>query len=331
MSLMGHGGFIDWGGQAGNDSTTQRLNPSTTRRLNVAATSQDCIAPPEGTSTRRLWFVLGITGLVFLVEAVGGWLAGSLALLADAGHMLTDLGAISLSLFSSYMARRPADVNKTYGYLRWEILAALINGAALFGIAIWVVVEAISRLGDPSPIRTGLFLGVASIGLVANLVSLALLHRHSAGSLNARGVYLHVMSDALGSLSALIAALIIVLTGWVAADPIVSILLSLLILRGAWRLVRESTDVLLEAVPPGVDMQEVRGRMLEVDGVSAVHDLHVWTVGSGLVAMSGHAVVPDLARHPDVLEELRVGLRDLGISHVTVQVEMTNTCATGAA
>ena len=289
--------------------------------------AQDCVTPPVEGNTRRLWFVLGITGLVFLVEAIGGWLAGSLALLADAGHMLTDLGAIGLSLFSAYMARRPADVNKTYGYLRWEILAALINGAALFGIAVWVVVEAIGRLSEPTPIRTDLFLMVASIGLVANLISLGLLHRHSSGSLNARGVYLHVMSDALGSVSALVAAGIIALTGWMAADPIVSILLSLLILRGAWRLVRESTDVLLEAVPPGVDMTEVRGRMLEVAGVSAVHDVHVWTVGSGMVAMSGHAVVPDLERHPDVLEELRVGLLDLGICHVTVQVEVTNTCA----
>ncbi|MGH7659092.1 MAG: cation diffusion facilitator family transporter, partial [Gemmatimonadales bacterium] len=239
-----------------------------------------CTPPQREEDSRRLWMVLGITGVVFLVEAVGGWLAGSLALLADAGHMLTDLGAIALSLFSAHMARRPANPSKTFGYLRFEILAALVNGAALVAIALWVVVEAIGRIGTPVPIRIDLFLGVAAVGLLANLVALGLLHRSSGHSLNARGVYLHVLSDALGSVSALAAAGIILLTGWYLADPIVSILLSLLILRGAWRLVRESCDVLLEAVPGNVSMDEVRMRMLRVQGVSAVHDLHVWTVGS---------------------------------------------------
>jgi len=261
-----------------------------------------------------------------VVEAVGGWVSGSLALLADAGHMLTDVGALSLSLLTAWIAQRPADDSKTYGYLRWEILAALVNGAALFGIAAWIVVEALHRIQQPEPIRTGLFLVVAAAGLAVNLASLALLHGSQHGSLNARGAYLHVMGDALGSLGALAAAAIIALTGWTVADPIVSILLSLLILVGAWRLLRESTDILLESVPAHVSIVEVQARMLAVPGVSAVHDLHVWTVTTGMVAMSGHAVVPDLKSHPGVLEGIRAEMCRLGIGHVTIQLEVADGC-----
>jgi cobalt-zinc-cadmium efflux system protein len=261
-----------------------------------------------------------------VLEAVGGWISGSLALLADAGHMLTDVGALALSLLAAWIAQRPAGETKTYGYLRWEILAALINGAALFGIAGWVVWEAIQRLQNPGPIRTGIFLTVAAAGLAVNLVSLALLHRSREGSLNLRGAYLHVMGDALGSVGALGAAGIVWLTGWTAADPLVSIALSLLILVGAWRLLRESTDVLLESVPGHVSLPEVQARISGVRGVAAVHDLHVWTVASGMVAMSGHAVVPDLEAHPGVLEGIRAEMAALGIAHVTMQLEVADEC-----
>jgi len=257
-----------------------------------------------------------------VVEAIGGWLSGSLALLADAGHMLTDAGALGLSLLSAWIALRPANDTKTYGYHRWEILAALINGAALFGIAAWVIVEAVHRMRHPEAIRADLFLAVAAAGLVVNLVSLKILHGIRHGSLNTRGAYLHVMGDALGSVGALTAAAIIALTGWTVADPIVSVLLSLLILTGAWRLIRESTDILLESVPRHVSLADVHARMLAVPGVSAVHDLHVWTVTSGMVAMSGHAVVPALDAHPGVLEGIRAELATMGISHVTVQLEV---------
>jgi cobalt-zinc-cadmium efflux system protein len=270
----------------------------------------------------RLWLVLGLTGGFMVVEALGGWLAGSLALLADAGHMLTDVGALTLSLLTAWIAQRPADETKTYGYLRWEILAALINGAALFGIAGWVVVEAVQRIHHPQPVRTGLFLAIAAAGLAVNGVSLALLHRVREGSLNTRAAYLHVLGDALGSVGALTAAGIIALTGWTIADPIASIVLSLMILTGAWRLLRESSDILLESVPRHVSLQEVQRRMLGVPGVSAVHDLHVWTVTSGTVAMSGHAVVPSLEAHPGVLEGIRAEMASLGIGHVTVQLEV---------
>jgi cobalt-zinc-cadmium efflux system protein len=274
------------------------------------------------TSVGRLWAVLGLTGLFMVVETIGGWLAGSLALLADAGHMLTDVGALGLSLLTAWIAQRPADHSKTYGYFRWEILAALVNGAALFGIAGWVVVEAVQRIQHPEPVRTGLFLAIATAGLAVNLVSLAVLHGAREGSLNTRSAYLHVMGDALGSVGALVAAGIIILTGWTVADPVVSVLISLLILAGAWRLIRDSTDILLESVPRHVSLAEVQGRMLAVPGVSAVHDLHVWTVTSGMVAMSGHAVVPSLDAHPGVLEGIRAQMATLGISHVTVQLEV---------
>jgi cobalt-zinc-cadmium efflux system protein len=261
-----------------------------------------------------------------IVEAVGGWVAGSLALLADAGHMLTDVGALSLSLLTAWIAQRPPDDSKTYGYLRWEILAALVNGAALFGIAAWVVIEAIQRIQDPQPVRTGLFLAIASAGLLVNLASLAVLHSSREGSLNVRGAYLHVLGDALGSVGAVAAAVIIALTGWTLADPIVSILLSLLILVGAARLLRESSDILLESVPRNVSMAEVQRRMLGIPGVAAVHDLHVWTVTSGMIAMSGHAVVPDLEAHPGVLDRIRAEMSLMGIGHVTIQLEVEHGC-----
>jgi cobalt-zinc-cadmium efflux system protein len=279
----------------------------------------------------RLRLVLILTALFMVIEAAGGWLSGSLALLADAGHMLTDVGALALSLLTAWIAQRPAGESKTFGYLRWEILAALVNGAALFGIAALIVVEAVQRLQAPTPIRTGLFLAVAAAGLVVNLVSLGALHRVREGNLNVRGAYLHVLGDALGSVGALTAAGIIALTGWTPADPIVSILLSLLILLGAWRLLRESTDILLEAAPRHVSIPEVQRRMLAVRGVSAVHDLHVWTVTNGMVAMSGHAVVPDLVAHPGVLEGIRSEMGRLGIGHVTIQLEVEDGCEECAA
>jgi cobalt-zinc-cadmium efflux system protein len=292
-------------------------------------TASDCV---ELSSSRpaaplsRLAGVLGLTLVFMLVEAAGGWISGSLALLADAGHMLTDAGALGLSLLSSWVALRPANQSKTYGYQRWEILAALVNGAALFGIAAWVIVEAIERIQEPRPIQAQLFLIIAAAGLLVNLLSLKMLHNLRHGSLNARGAYLHVLGDALGSAGALTAAAVIWLTGWTLADPIISIVLALLILVGAWRLLRESTDILLEAVPGHVSMTEVQRRMLGVPGVTAVHDLHVWTVTSGLVAMSGHAIVPELTSHPEVLEGIRVELARLGIAHVTIQLEVQHEC-----
>jgi len=295
----------------------------------ASALRADCTSLPSRVPAyplTRLGVVLALTVGFMVVEAIGGWLSGSLALLADAGHMLTDSGALGLSLLSGWIALRPANDSKTYGYQRWEILAALINGAALFGIAAWVILEAFQRIQHPQPIRADLFLLVAAAGLVVNLISLRMLHGLRHGSLNTRGAYLHVLGDALGSVGALSAAAVIALTGWTLADPLISIALALLILFGAWRLIRESTDILLEGVPGHVSMPEVQQRMLGVSGVTGVHDLHVWTVTSGMVAMSGHAIVPDLAAHPEVLEAIRVEMARLGIGHVTIQLEVQHEC-----
>lgn len=285
------------------------------------ASGQDAEPP-----SRPLLAVLLLTATFMIVEAIGGWVSGSLALLADAGHMLADVAAIGLSLVSAVIGSRPADEFKTYGYRRWEILAALVNGAALFAIAGWVVIEAVQRIGSPAPIRAGLMLSVAAGGLLVNIIALRILHRSHAHNLNTRGAYLHILGDLLGSVAAIVAGVVIATTGWLPADPILSIAVALLILFGAWRLVRESTEILLEAVPRGVSMAEVERRMLAVSGVCAVHDLHVWTVTSGMVAMSGHAVVPDLAAHPTALEEIRAEMAGLGIGHVTIQLEVERGC-----
>ncbi|HTO73425.1 MAG TPA: cation diffusion facilitator family transporter [Gemmatimonadales bacterium] len=284
------------------------------------------VSAPRPAALRRLWAVLGIIAVFMVVEAVGGWLSHSLALLADAGHMLTDVGALGLTLLTAWIARRPADDTKSYGYQRWEILAALINGALLFAIAIAVVYEALERIRTPEPIRSGLFLAVACAGLLSNIVALRLLHGDHEHSLNTRSAYLHILGDLLGSVGAIAAALVVRYTGWTPIDPVLSIALSLLILVGAWRLVRESTDILLEAVPRHVSLPQVQQRMLAVSGVMAVHDLHVWTVTSGIIAMSGHVIVPDLTLHPRVLRDIRGELGRLGIGHVTVQIEVAEGC-----
>jgi cobalt-zinc-cadmium efflux system protein len=282
--------------------------------------------PEREAVSRRLIVVLVLTSVFMVVEAIGGWLSGALALIADAAHMGIDVGALGLSAFTAWLARKPPSPTKTYGYLRLEIFAALVNGAALIGIAAAVIVEAFKRFADPHPIRADIFLLVSALGLAINLVSLGTLHGVRHGGLNVRGAYLHVLSDALGSIGALLAAVIVAVTGWTPADPIVSVVISLLILGGAWQLLRESTDVLLEATPAHVSLDDVRRRLLAVPGVVDIHDLHVWTVTSGVVAMSGHAVVPDLARHPAALEAMLAELTRAGIQHSTLQLEIVDHC-----
>ena len=276
--------------------------------------------------SRKLVIVLVLTAMFMVIEAVAGWVSGALALLADAGHMLLDVAALGLAAFTAWLAQKPATAEKTYGYLRLEILAAMVNGAALIGIAAGVIYEAIDRLQEPHPIRVDIFLVTAIAGLFINLFSLRVLHGVRHGSLNVRGAYLHVVGDALGSVGAIIAALIVQFTGWLMADPILSIALSLLILGRAIQLLKESTNVLLEGTPPHVPMDDVRRRLLSVEGVNDVHDLHVWTVTSGVIAMSGHAVVPDLAHHPVALRQMLEELKTLGIQHTTMQLEVVDHC-----
>jgi len=283
-------------------------------------------APLRAESRRRLAIALGITATVMVAEVVGGWLAGSLALLADAGHMLADAAALGLALFVARVAQRPATPERSFGLLRLEILAALVNGALLIAIAIGIGVEAWHRLKAPATVNGPLLLGIAGVGLVANLVSLRILHHGHEHSLNQRGAYLHVLGDLLGSVGALAAGGIVVATGWVVADPLISVLITLLVLGSAWRLIKESTDILMEATPNHIALGDVHDRIASVAGVDSVHDLHVWTVTSGVVAMSGHLVVRNPTDNQPVLEAVQDRMRDLGINHVTVQMERDQTC-----
>lgn len=269
----------------------------------------------------RLRLALVITGTLMIGEVIGGIVSNSVALLADAGHMLTDVAALGLSLFVAWFARQPRTSRKTYGYLRWEILAALINGVTLLLLAAWIVWESISRFNDPEPVTGGVMLGVAALGLLANIAAARVLHPSAASSLNVRGAYLHVIGDLLASVGTVVAALVIWLTGWLAADPLASLLTTALIIRGAWNLVRESVDILLESAPAHCDPDVARARLEAIPGVESVHDLHIWSVSSGMVAMSAHAVVPEAAAHQRVLDQMHEAMRLFGIEHVTVQLE----------
>jgi cation diffusion facilitator family transporter len=244
---------------------------------------------------RRLAVVLVLTLLVMAAEIAGALISGSLALLADAGHMATDAAGIALALGAVTLAQRPARGRRTFGWQRVEILAAVANGLLLLVLAGYVLVEAVRRIGRPPEIDSGLMLVVATIGLVVNLVSLAVLHRGRGASLNLRGAYLEVLADALGSVAVIVAAVVLATTGWTAADVVASVVIGCLVLPRAWHLLREALDVLLEAAPRGVSLDEVRRHILAVDGVLGVHDLHAWTITSGLPVLSAHVVVTDEA------------------------------------
>ncbi len=279
----------------------------------------------QASSDRRpLGIALAITTAFLITEAIGGFLTGSLALLADAGHMATDVAALALALFAGWLARRPATPERSFGYHRAEVLAALLNAATLVAISIYIFWEAFQRIGDPPEVDSTPMLAVACAGLVANAVSAWILsrgggHQHD---LNTRGAFLHVVGDMLGSVGAIVAALVMLATGWYLADPLLSAGIGLLILWSSWRLLRESVDVLLEATPVHVDPAEVRRAMTSVNGVRGVHDLHVWTVTSGFVAMSSHVEVSGRRPWQAVLSDLSELLHErFGIAHVTLQPE----------
>ncbi len=281
-----------------------------------------CVQPPaRPESGRALTWALVLTIVIAVAEVVGGLLARSLALLADAGHMVTDAGALGLSLFALMMARRPPTAEKSFGYYRLEILAALLNGTLLIGLTVWIVAEAVGRLHSPLAIRPGLMLAVAALGLAANLVAVSMLHRAKDENLNTRSAYLHILGDTLGSVGAIAAAGVILLTGWLPADPLISVAIAALILVSAVRLVWESVDILLEAAPGHVSLPDLQTAIAGVSGVTGVHDLHVWTVSNGIVAMSGHATVPDPRQQQAALEEICRRVRTFGIQHVTIQTE----------
>lgn len=273
---------------------------------------------------RPLVIAMAIIGAFMVVELVGGLLSGSLALMSDAGHMLTDTLALGLSLAAVRVALRPPTEERTFGYHRAEILAALVNGSTLILISMLIFYEAARRLMAPPEVDSTLMLAVAVAGLVANAAAASLLRDRSRHNLNARGAYLHIMGDLLSSVGVIVGAVLMLAFGWWLADPVISVLIGVIILAGAWRLVTQSTHILLESVPAHLTLEEVREALMGVEGVVMVHDLHVWTLSSGLYAMSAHIVVED-ARVSDygrMMANCRDMLRErFGISHTTIQLE----------
>ena len=257
-----------------------------------------------------------------IAEAVGGWLSNSLALIADAGHMLTDVAAMSLTLFAIWFASRPATSKKTYGYYRLEILAAFVNGIALVLLSIWVIIEAFSRWSAPEAIAGTEMTLIAAGGLVVNVIAAFLLHSEHKHDLNMRGAFLHVIGDLLGSVAAIVAGGLILLYGWVWADALSSVLISVIIILGAWRLILDSVNVLLEGTPRHISLSAVETSIIETPGVAGVHDLHVWTISSGIDALSAHINHDDSVSHSELLQIVRNKLHDrFGIDHLTIQME----------
>lgn len=274
-------------------------------------------------SKNKLLIVFGITALYLVAEVIGGFLTHSLALWADAGHMLTDLVGSGLALFAIWFAQRPANQRNTYGFYRAEILAAVINAVVLFIISFFILYEAWRRFENPPVVMSWPMLVVAVIGLFVNFIGMKLLHAHSKNSLNVKGAYLEAMSDMISSLGVIIASLVMLKTGWYLADPIISAGIGLFILPRTWSLLGQSLHILMEGAPAHIDMESVEETMLKVRDVKAIHDLHVWTITSGVESMSAHVTVSDPAQGDRILGELQKVLEDkFKIEHTTIQIEI---------
>ena len=277
------------------------------------------------TNRARLKIVLAVTTVYMLAEVAGGLLTGSLALLADAGHMLTDVGGVALALLAMKFAERPSSPEKTYGYYRVEILAALTNAIVLIGISLGVLYEAYQRFRNPPQVESTLMLAVAGIGLVVNVVSVLVLRSGTENSLNMKGAYFEVLSDLITSVGVMVAGVIMLTTNWYLVDPILSAGIGLFIFPRTWKLLKEAVDVLLEGTPTDVNIADLREAMGKVPGVAGVHDLHVWSLTSGMNAMSAHVVIADQAVHEAVLSAVREHVtRTFKIGHVTIQIEQRN-------
>jgi cobalt-zinc-cadmium efflux system protein len=288
----------------------------------------------ETESSRGLLINLFIVIVVMVVEVIGGLLANSLALLGDAGHMLVDALALGLSLFALSLARRPATTTRTYGFHRAEIMAAFVNGAVLIIITVFIFYEAYQRFLKPQEIKSGLMLIIALIGLAANLVGIWFLRKTRNVSLNIRAAFLHILGDTISSIGVVAAGIVIALTGWTYADPILAIIIGIIILYGAVQLVRESSDILLEAVPKSIDANEVIKSIKGVEGVNDIHDLHIWTITSGIYALSTHLFIEDrmLSRTRQIIDSVNKELAErYNIRHTTLQVECDrcDQCAQG--
>ena len=277
---------------------------------------------PARAGRTRLLVVLALVVVYLAVEVAGSLMTGSLALLADAGHMLTDAVGVGLALLAIHFAARPASASKSFGYYRLEILAAVANAVLLFGVAAYILYEAYRRFIDPPDVVGVPMLVIAGIGLVVNLISMRLLAAGAEQSLNLRGAYLEVMGDFLGSVAVLAAAAVILLTGWTTADPLASVLIAILILPRTWGLLRDAVDVLLQATPKGIDLDEVRAHLLRAEGVADAHDLHAWTLTSGMHVVSAHVIMEPGADAARVLDEVCACLSDdFDMEHSTIQLE----------
>lgn len=273
-------------------------------------------------SRRRLLTVLILTAVYMLAEAAGGWWTGSLALLADAGHMLTDVAALALALMAVWFGSRPATPSKTFGYYRLEILAAFVNGVALVVVSLVIFYEAYERWAEPPEVRAGMMIAIASGGLLINLVCAWMLHAGHEEDLNMHGAWLHVIGDALGSVGAIIAGVLMSVFGWYKADPLFSAVIGVLIIWSSWKLIREATNVLLEGTPAHINLAAVEDVILQTAGVEDVHDLHIWTITSGREALSAHVIHGHAISQPALLKELRAKLHDrFGVDHLTIQME----------
>ncbi len=271
-----------------------------------------------------LKIALAIVAIMMVVEFIGGFLSNSLALIGDAGHMLVDALALGLTLFALTIARKPATLSKTFGYHRVEIIAALANGTTLVLLAIYIFYEAYQRFLSPPPIRTPLMLAIAIIGLIVNLAGILLLRRVSRSNLNIRAAFWHMFSDTISSVGVIIAGAIIAFTGWSYADPLIAIFIGGIILRGAVQLVRESVDILLEATPRHIQMDKVIEVVTNVPGVQEIHDLHIWTITSGIHALSAHLIIKDqmVSRTGEIVEAINQELAcNFNITHTTLQLE----------
>ena len=289
--------------------------------------SHDHSHAPADVNSRRLWLTLALVVAYMGAEVVGGVVSGSLALIADAGHMLSDAAALGLTIFAMRYARRPATSRRTYGSYRAEIIAALVNGATLVAVAIYIFIEAFQRFRQPPEVEGGLMLVIASGGLLVNGAGLLILHGGRGENLNMRGAWLHVLTDALGSLQAIIAGGLIWAYGWRWVDPAASVLIGLLVIYSSWSLIRQSVAVLMESAPGHIDVDAVREALLELPDVSHVHDLHVWTITSGFVALSAHITSPEPANHQAVLKASQAILqKKFSIRHTTIQIDRDPQC-----
>ena len=277
----------------------------------------------HASNERRVFWAMLLTGGFMVVEAIGGVMSNSLALISDAGHMLADFAALALAWFAFRLARRKPDLSRSYGYHRFQVLAAFVNGLALFVIAALITVEAMERLEDPSKVLAGPMLVIASLGLVVNMVSFLILHGGDRDNLNIRGAALHVMGDVLGSIAAIVAALVIMWTGWMPIDPILSVVVTLLILRAAYSIVRRSGHILLEGTPENVDPADLKDKLkAAVPQLADIHHVHIWSLTSERPVITLHAVLVDGAQQDESLVAIHHALEELfGLSHATVQIE----------